>query len=141
MAADRLNEDNFDKMLGRALRCVSQPVPGNFTEKALLRLKESEQRRILARVVLQERLALAGCIALAAALLTLVVLYPDIILEAFEAFTAGVRMHGRLFVETVPRTIETVCGQWKLYAVLVGIFGFAVYSFGSLILGDRVKVA
>jgi len=141
MDANRLNEDNFDKMLGRALRSVSQSVPGNFTEKTLMRLRESERRRILARVVLQERLALAGCIALAAGLCTLVALYPDVILEAFEVFTGRVTMRGRLFVETVPQTIETVCGQWQLYAVLVGVSGFAIYGLAGLLLGDRLKVA
>ena len=139
MAANRLNEDNFDKMLGRALCSISQPVPGNFTEKTLKRLRESEQRRLLARVVLQERLALAGCLALAAALCMVVVLYPDVILEAFVVFTGRVTMRGRLFVETVPQTIETVCGQWRLYAVLTGVFGFAMYSLGGLLLGDRLK--
>jgi len=141
MAANRLNEDNFDKMLGQSLRSVSQPVPGNFTEKTLILLRESEQRRLLARVVLQERLALAGCIALATVLCTLIVLYPDVILEAFGVFTGRVTMRGRLFVETVPQTIETVCGQWRLYAVLTGVFGFAIYSLGTLLLGDRLKMA
>jgi len=141
MDANRLNEDNFDKMLGRALRSVSQSVPGDFTEKTLLRLKESEQRRILARVVLQEKLALAGCIVLAAGLCTLVVLYPDVILEAFEVFTGRVTMRGRLFVETVPQTIETVCGQWRFYAVLTGVSGFAIYGLAGLLLGDRLKMA
>jgi len=141
MDANRLNEDNFDKMLGRGLRSVSQPVPGDFTEKTLLRLKESEQRRILARVVLQERLALAGCIALAAALCTVVALYPDVILEAFGAFTGRVTMRGRLFVETVPQTIEAVCGQWRFYAILVGGAGLGVYSLAALLLGDRLKTA
>ncbi len=141
MAAGRLNDDNFDKMLGRALCSISQQVPGNFTEKTLTRLRESEQRQILARVVLQERLALAGCIVLAAALCTLVVLYPDVILEVFEVFTGRVTMRGRLFVETIPQTIEAVCGQWQLYAVLTAVFGFAVYSLGGLLLGDRLKMA
>jgi len=141
MPANRLNEDNFDRMLGQALRSFSQPVPGDFTEKTLIRLRKAEQQRILARVVLQERLALAGCIVLAAALCTSVVLFPDVILEAFEAFTAGVTMRGRLFVETVPQAIETVWGQWQLYAILAGVFGFAMYSLAGLLLGDRLKAA
>ncbi|MFH1716374.1 MAG: hypothetical protein ABIF19_03415 [Planctomycetota bacterium] len=139
MPANRLNEEAFDEMLGRALRSFSEPVPGNFTEKTLMRLRESDQHRILARVVLQERLALAGCIVLAAALCTSVVLFPDVILEAFEVFTGRVTMRGRLFVETVPQAIETVCGQWQLYVVLTGVLGFAIYSLAGLLLGEKVQ--
>ena len=60
--AGKLNDDKFDEMLGKSLRRHSEPVPAEFTERMLKQIKEAEQRQILARVVLQERLSLAGCV-------------------------------------------------------------------------------
>ncbi len=48
------------EMLGRTLRSFSPGVPADFTETMLRRIGQAEEQKILARVVLQERLALAG---------------------------------------------------------------------------------
>ena len=60
--AGKLNKDKFDEMLGQSLRRHSEPVPADFAERMLKQIEEAEQQQILAGVVLQERLSLAGCI-------------------------------------------------------------------------------
>ena len=53
MSVDK--EKQFDEMLGRALRQHSEAVPADFTERMLRQIDSAEEQRILARVVLQER--------------------------------------------------------------------------------------
>ena len=127
MSVDK--EDKFDEMLGRALRRSSEPVPADFTDRILRQIEEAEQRKILGRVVLQERLALAGCIVLGIIAIVVAVVFPGIA----TSFTK--QMGG--FIDKIPQAIEAVSNEWQLYmTVFVGVFGFAVYSLLDLLVGD-----
>ncbi len=142
MLADRLNtNDKFDKMLGRALRSSSEPVPADFTETMLRRIRKAEEQKILARVVLQERLALAGCILFGAAAIVAVAAFPDTITAVFQSIAGSFTERGSALVDKIPQTIETVRSQWQLYTVLAAMAGFAVYSLVDLLLGDRLRTA
>ncbi len=142
MLADRLNiDDKFDKMLGRTLRSFSEPVPADFTERMLRRIRQAEEQKILARVVLQERLALAGCIVFGAAAIVAAAAFPDTIAAVFQSIAGNFTARGGALVDRIPQTIETVRGQWQLYTVLTAMAGFAVYSLVDLLAGDRVRTA
>ena len=142
MLADRLNtDDKFDKMLGRALRSSSPGVPADFTETMLRRIRQAEEQKILARVVLQERLALAGCIVFGAAAIVAVAAFPDTIAAVFQSIAGNFAERGGALVDRIPQTIETVQGQWQLYTVLAAMAGFAVYSLVDLLAGDRLRTA
>ncbi len=142
MLADRLNtNDKFDKMLGRTLRSSSPGVPADFTERMLRRIRQAEEQKILARVVLQERLALAGCIVFAAAAIVAVVAFPGAIAAVFQSAAGSFTERGGALVDRIPQTIETVRGQWQLYTVLAAMAGFAVYSLVDLLAGDRLRTA
>lgn len=142
MLADRLNtDDKFDKMLGRTLRSFSEPVPADFTETMLRRIRQAEEQKILARVILQERLALAGCIVFGAAAIVAVAAFPDTIAAVFQSVAGSFTERGGALVDRIPQTIETVRGQWQLYAVLAAMAGFAVYSLADLLAGDRLRTA
>ncbi len=142
MLADRLNtNDKFDKMLGRALRSSSPGVPADFTETMLRRIRQAEEQKILARVVLQERLALAGCIVFGAAAIVAVAAFPGAIAAVFQNIAGSFTERGGALVDRIPQTIETVQGQWQLYTVLAAMAGFAVYSLADLLAGDRLRTA
>ncbi len=142
MLADRLNiDDKFDKMLGRTLRSFSEPVPADFTERMLGRIRQAEEQKILARVVLQERLALAGCIVFGAAAIVAVAAFPGAIAAVFQSAAGSFTERGGALVDRIPQTIETVRGQWQLYTVLAAMAGFAVYSLVDLLAGDRLRTA
>ena len=122
-------KDKFDEMLGRALRGSSEPVQADFTDRMLRQIEEAEQQRILAQVVLQERLALAGCIALGIIAITVAAVFPGIA-------TSFTKQMGD-FIDKIPQAIEAVSNEWQLYmTVFVGVFGFAVYSLVDLLVGD-----
>jgi len=142
MLADRLNKDDkFDEMLGRTLRSSSEPVPTDFTKRMLSRIRQAEEQKILARVILQERLALAGCIVFGTAAIVAVAAFPDAIAALFQSAAGSFAARGGALVDRIPQTIETVRGQWQFYTVLAAVAGFAVYSLIDLLAGDRLRIA
>ncbi len=142
MLADRLNKDDkFDEMLGRTLRSSSQAVPADFTQRMLSQIRQAEEKKILARVVLQERLALAGCFALGAAAIIAMVAFPDTITAVFNSIVGSFTERGGALVNRIPQSVKTVRDQWQLYTVLAAMAGFAVYSLVDLLTGDRLKTA
>jgi hypothetical protein len=90
---------------------------------------------------LQERLALAGCIVLAAAAVAAVVVFPDAIAQVFRSAAGGFTEQGRVFIDRIPQAVEAVQGQWQFYTVLAAVFGFAVYGLAGLFVGDRLRMA
>jgi hypothetical protein len=107
----------------------------------LKRIREGEEQKMLARVVLQERLALAGCIVLVVAAAIAIVVFPDAIAEVFRSAAGGFTEQGRAFVDRIPQAIEVVQGQWQFYTVLTAVVGFAVYSLVGLLVGDKLRMA
>ena len=128
MSADKLNEGKFDEMLGKALRQHSEPVSADFTERMSKQIREAEEQRILTRVILQERLALAGCIVLGVIAVVIAAVFPNIAVSFTEQI-------GNL-TDKISQIIETISNQWRFYAVLAGVFGFAVYCLADLLVGD-----
>ena len=59
------NADNFDGVLADALQKHTEPLRPGFTDKILKQVDTLEAQKLLARIVMQERLALAGCVTLA----------------------------------------------------------------------------
>ncbi|MFB0556046.1 MAG: hypothetical protein ACETWQ_22310 [Phycisphaerae bacterium] len=142
MLADRINtDDKFDEMLGRALRSSSEPVPADFTKKMLRRIRQADEQKILAHVILQERLALAGCIVFGAAAIVAFVAFPGAIAAVFQSVAGSFTQRGGALVDRIPQTIETVRGQWQIYTVFAAMAGFAVYSIVDLLAGDRLRTA
>jgi len=131
MSTDK--ENKFDEMLGRALRRHSEPVPADFTERILGQIEEAEKRRILAWVVMEERLALAGCVVLGVIVIVVTAVFPEI---------AGIftRQAGA-FIDKITQTIgavsiEAVSFEWQFYMVFAGVFGLAVYGLVDLLVAD-----
>ena len=141
MLKNRPNEDKFDQMLGRALQRHSEPVPADFTERMLRRIEDAEKRQVLARVVLQERLALAGSIILGAAAIVVVVFFPGRVTGIFGSIAGSFTQQTDALIGRIPQTIEAVRGQWQFYTVVGAVFAFAVYSLVDLLLGDRLSIA
>jgi uncharacterized membrane protein len=145
MMTDKLNEDKFGEMLGRALQSHSEPVPADFTERMLRQVREAEEQRILARVVLQERLALAACIVLGVIAIVAVAVFPDRIAEVLRSIAANFTEQGKTLVNKMTPTVDIeavsgeVSGKWQFYTVLALVFGFAIYSLVDILVGDRLR--
>ena len=141
MIPDRLNPNNkFDEMLGRTLRSSSEPVPADFTARMIERIRQAEEQKILARVILQERLALAGSIVLGVAAVIAATAFPDAIAAIFDSIAGGFSQRGTLLADKIPQTIEALQGQWQLYTILAAVCGFGVYSLLNLLVSDRLRM-
>ncbi len=136
MPTDRLSERDFDRLLQRTLRSSSEPVPTDFTDRMLRQLRESQGRKILARIVLQQRLALAGCVGLVAVAVLAPMLLSDSVAGALQGKAAGFTDQWRIFLDKIPSALDAVQSQWQFYMVLVGILAFAAYSFIGLFSGE-----
>jgi hypothetical protein len=123
-----IKKDKFDIMLSHSLQEHSEPVSDGFTERISRQIRETEQQKILARVIMQERLALAGCIILGVMLVFSLVVFPDIVVDFKELVETSIRK--------ATQSIDTTQYIWCLYVVFTGIFGFAVYGFVDLLVGD-----
>ncbi|MDH4241914.1 MAG: hypothetical protein OEW48_20320 [Phycisphaerae bacterium] len=143
MMASKLNEDKFDEMLGESLRRHSEPVPADFTERTLKQIEEAEQRRILARVVLQERLSLAGCIVFGVLAAVGITVFPGRIAGILRNIAAGFAERGGAYIDGIGRTIsvETIRSEWQLYIILALVLGFAAYCVVDMLVGDRLRTA
>jgi hypothetical protein len=126
MSADK--EEKFDKILYQALKRHSEPVPADFAGRMLRQIREAENRRILARVVMEERLALAGCIVLGIMAIVAVVVFPSIAVSFKEL--AGTS------VDKITQAIRAIRYEWQLYTVLAGVFGFVICSLVDLLVSD-----
>jgi Na+/H+ antiporter NhaA len=143
MVADKLNEDRFDEMLGQALRSHSEPVPADFTDKMLRQVKEAEEQEILARVVLQERLSLAGCIVFGVLAAVGVMVFPGRVVGILRGISAGLKERGGAFIDGIGQSIsmETVRSEWQLYIILALVLGLAVGVVLDMLIGDRLRIA
>jgi hypothetical protein len=141
--AGKLNEDKFDEMLGESLRRHSEPVPADFTERMLRQIEEAEQQRILARVVLQERLSLAGCIVFGVLAAVGVAVFPGRIAGVLRGIAAGFAERGGAYIDGIGRSIsiENVRSEWQLYIILAMVLGFAAYCVVDMLVGDRLRTA
>lgn len=141
--AGKLNDDKFDEMLGESLRRHSEPVPAEFTERMLRQIEEAEQRQILARVVLQERLSLVGCIVFGILTAVGVTVFPGRIAEMLRSIAANFTERGGAYIEGIGQSIpiENVRSEWQLYIILVLVLGFAAYCVVDMLVGDRLRTA
>jgi hypothetical protein len=126
MSAEK--REKFDKILYQALKRHSEPVPADFAGRMLRQIREAENRRILARVVMEERLALAGCIVLGIMAIVAVVVFPSIAVSFKEL--AGTS------VDKITQAIRAIRYEWQLYTVLAGVFGFVICSLVDLLVSD-----
>jgi len=133
MLIDRFNQDNFDEVLERAVQRHSEPVPADFTEGVLRRIKEAEQQKVLARVVLQERLALTGSIVLGSVCILVMVVFSSYVTTLLQMFGNGFVNQGRALINKAPEIIGVISRERQFFVVLAAVFGFAVYGLVDLL--------
>ena len=141
MSIAKPNQDKFDRALGQALRRHSEPVSADFTDMTLTRIKRAEEQRILARIVLQQKLALAGCIALAGIAVVVAVALPGTAVAAVRSIAASVTGQRGAFIDGIPRAINAFSADWQFYTILGAVSVFAVYSLVELLVGHRLRMA
>ena len=69
----------FDQMLTDGLRRCEKTVSADFADKVVSGVQLQAQQRFLAKVILQERLALAGCIMIPIMAIAAILIFPQVI--------------------------------------------------------------
>lgn len=141
--AGKLDEDKFDEMLGKSLRRHSEPVPADFTDRMLKQIEEAEQRRILGRVVLQERLSLAGSIVFGILAAVGIAVFPGRIAGILRGIVAGFAERGGAVVDGIGQSIsiEAIRSEWQLYTILALVLVLAFVCILDMLVGDRLRMA
>lgn len=140
MATNSRNEKRFDRMLGETLRVHREAVPAGFTERMLNQVQEAEARKVLAQVVLRERLALFGTIALACLGVFGAVFFPSEIVSIVQSIGGSLSGYGGGLAEKVPQAVGVVGSEWQFYAVLGVLLASTMYCLIDLLVGDRYRV-
>ena len=119
-------DDKFDGLLSKRLKQKKIYVRPDFSGDVMRKLQILEERRLLAKVVLQERLALAGCIVLAAAVLFLVIVFSsDLVGGMSTAFSSAREFSGYAGTGLV----ESIKTQWELWVTSIAAIMLAGYGF------------
>ena len=141
MPANNRNEDKFDAMLGAALRRHCEAVPVDFTQRMLEQVREIQARRILAQVVLQERLALSASIVFGGLAILGAVFFPARIVAILRSIGESLVGYGGGLVGRIPQAVDVFGVEWQFYTVLAVLLAFAVCCLMGLVFGDRLKMA
>lgn len=141
MSIAKPNQHEFDRVLGQALRRHCEPVSPDFTHTTLRRIRQAEEQRVLARIVLQQKLALAGCIALVGIAILVPLTFGRFAATAVRSIAARVTEQGGAFADGIPQAINAFGGDWQFYTVLAAVSVFAIYSLVELLVGRRLRIA
>ena len=121
MPADRSqNEKQFDRMLTDGLRRCEKTVSADFADKVLSSVQLRAQQKLLAKVILQERLALAGCIMASIGAIAVIVFLQQIT-EMLSGLTA--RLSG-----SIAQAI--ISGQFEWQPMMILTIAAAVAACG-----------
>jgi hypothetical protein len=129
-------KDSFDQMLKCALQKHAEAVPADFTNNVLRQIRQAQQQKILARVILQERLALAACIMFGGITITIAAVFPDTVVAVFRGIAINLTEQGEALIDKVPQAIKAVSGQWQFYTIITGSLAIAIFSIVELFAGD-----
>jgi hypothetical protein len=137
-------DDRFDfepNGLTRALQRHREPVPADFTAKVLRKLRQAQEQRTLARIVLYERLALAVCVIFSCLAFVAVRVFPEIAEVTLQNIAKFVTYKGEALADRIPQTIIAFSDNWQTYTILVLALGFAAYNILELFRHDSLKTA
>jgi hypothetical protein len=126
---NRKNEERFDELLTSALKKYRQPTPAGFPQRMLSRLEQVEQQEAIRKVVRQERMLLAGFILLPAAVVILVLMFPNLFLMSSQLLETLYL----LAKETAANMIQ----QWRLWIGYVMVAAVAVYGIYEILLANN----
>ena len=120
------NADKFDKMLSEGLKRHSEPVRPGFTANVISKLEQEQQQKLLAKIVMQERLAIASCTAVGMVLLSgIIFLWKDILAVMSSSWNSLTNTKDEAFAYCSSdwnlTIIFAVTAVFILYALLDGV--------------------
>jgi hypothetical protein len=125
MLTDKSNcEDAFDKMLRCGLKKHIEPDRPDFGERLLRQIETRRQQKILAEIVFEERLALAGCIILPLAAVITFLFFPEIP----RAVSGWVQSLFSISSQMVLSYVSEI-QLWYVFIIITGIAIYYIFDF------------
>jgi len=121
MDPKKYSANEFDKMLAEPLRQHSERVRPDFTAGVISKIEQEEQRQLLARIVMQERVALGSCIAVGIAFVLGIVFFGKDILAVLLSSWNSV-------ADATSKAFSSYSVDWEMTIVFVVTAGFVVYG-------------
>ena len=128
MKVNNIRVDGIDEALKRMLQEHSQHVPKDFSAKLMDQLRAERNRRLLARIILRERLALAGSLVALAAFVVLILFFPGFMPRIAELCSS--------LGDMVASGQEGLGGALLSLVVLGAVLLYALYNLVDLLLGQ-----
>jgi hypothetical protein len=141
MTTNKPNEHSFDQMLARALKQHSEAIPGDFSTNVQRQIRKAQEQKILARVIWQERLTLAGSIALAGLAICVVVIFQGYLTRIYRNFVDNLATDSQAAVGKILQIVDAFSVNWQQYAILAVISLFALYSLADFLTGHRIRIS
>lgn len=116
------NENIFDQILRTNLRKYVEPIRPGFTDNVLKQIRLLEDRKILAKVTMQERLALVSCISLFVLIVTMIMSFGKNILMALNLL-------GHASKEAITAVSMASSFDWQLILLAGVTAGFVLCCF------------
>lgn len=115
------DKDKFDKMLSEGLKQHSEAVRPNFTTDVISKLEQQQQKEALAKIVMQEKLAIASCAAVGIVLLSGVIfLWKDILAALSSSWNS--------LTSTTDEAYAYCSSDWNLTIIFAVTAIFIVYA-------------
>lgn len=122
-------DNQFDNNLRKALHKHTEYVPTDFTDRVLNKIQLQAEKKILARVILLERLSLAGCILLAVSAIAAAVFFTVIYGSLTQQFN--------IIIYQFTQELANLQSNWQFYFVFLAALGFAGYNLVELLAGKN----
>lgn len=141
MSASRSDDSPFDRMLAGALKKHREPVPADFTARVLQQIELADERRLLSRIVWQERMALAACVAVALGVVVVAGAFPGAAEWLFQHAIGAVTQQGTDVFGSVLQKAEALKLGSGFWLALIPVGAFALYAILDAAFGDRLSTA
>ncbi|MHB0946672.1 MAG: hypothetical protein ACYC3B_05840 [Sedimentisphaerales bacterium] len=130
MQPENKQNEQFDIMLKKALKNHQETIRPEFSEKLIAKIRTIEQQNILQKVILQERLLLAGLILFPIAAITIIFAYPAAAIEPMRLLT-------KMYPQVVNHVIANFAGQWRLWGCYVIAAIAVIYAAYEQLIADN----
>ena len=127
-AENKQNERRFDEMLKKGLKEHREPVRREFARRLLAKIQTFEQQKVLRRVIWQERISLAAFILLPAAVVILVLMFPNLVLMSSQLL--------EVLYLLVKETAASMVQQWQLWMGYAAVAVAMIYAAYEILLAD-----
>ena len=126
---NKQNERRFDEILKKNLKKHREPIRDDFTRELLAKIQKVEQQKALAKVIWQERAALAACILLPIGMITVMFAFPNLVVQSAQLLT-------KLYSLIIP-SIESFINHWQLWIYYILAAAACLYAFYESLLREN----